>query len=103
MPLITLLLTQKKYLQRLLKRKNVLKDFFYISRAIIFIENINNDVKIIEVVILCYVHFTTIKKKWRKENPINNESDLAQNCYVCIFPFKKTSLVENLKDTNILS
>ena len=43
------------------------------------------------------------KKKWRKENPINNESDLAQNCHVCIFPFKKTSLVENLKDTNILS
>lgn len=38
-----------------------------------------------------------------KKNLINNESDLVQNCQVCIGPLKKKSLVENLNNADVLS
>lgn len=45
------------------------------------------------MVILGYVIFTIIKKNGGK-NPINSESDLAQNCQVCICRLKKSPLLK---------
>ena len=56
-----------------------------------------------KVVILCYVHFTTIKKKIEDRKPqLMKVIWLRIGTYVFSL-FKKKSLIENLKDSDIPS